>query len=165
MKVNRDKENNLSHDYLTTILRYDPDTGEFTYLKSRGPKAAGSRAGYLHHSGYRIIEINSKTFLEHRLAWFYCFMEWPYNNIDHIDRNTQNNRIDNLRDVNHSKNMCNRNINTNNTSGFPGVSKYNKKWKASFKNTHIGYYNSPEEAYIAYLNYRKEIEHEDTILC
>jgi hypothetical protein len=157
MKINRQKELALSYEKLTETLNYCQETGIFTYKISRGPKAAGQRAGYLHRTGYRYIEINSVAYAEHRLAWFYCFQEWPVDIIDHIDRNTENNSLNNLREADSSINMCNKSIGKNNTSGYLGVSPYNGKWKAAFNSKHLGYFNTPEEANLAYIKHKDSL--------
>lgn len=157
MKINRQKELTLSYETLINTFNYCTETGIFTYKISRGPKTVGQRAGYLHRTGYRYIEINSIAYAEHRLAWFYCFQEWPENFIDHIDRNPENNSLNNLREADSSINMRNRNIGKNNTSGYLGVSPYNDKWKASFNSKHLGYFNTPEEANLAYIIYKNSL--------
>ena len=170
MKINRSKEDALTHDALTKILEYCPDSGIFTYKVARGSKAAGSEAGYTHKSGYRCIEINGKEYLAHRLAWYYCFLEWPTDNIDHINRDKLDNSLDNLREASQEENMWNRSISKNNTSGFLGVSPYKNKWRASFiersgKPKYLGYFNTPEEASIAYIAYKQRYIHENTTNC
>ena len=162
MKINTAKEQALLHDTLVSVLQYDPDTGKFTYNLSRGSRSKGQVAGSLHGSGYRYIELNNYGYAEHRLAWFYSFKEWPEGSIDHIDRVKDNNILDNLRDVSHSDNMRNKSIGVNNTSGFLGVSFYRptSRWKASYvldgKPKHIGYYDTPEEASLAYIEYKNK---------
>ena len=49
----------------------------------------------------------------------------PY--VDHIDRNTQNNKLENLRWVNASQNASNIETKTNNSSGHRGVHKRESK--------------------------------------
>lgn len=102
----------ISHNNLIEILSYDPDTGIFTWNEtgSGTNKIKGNRAGWLHHSGYRYIEIDNIPYAEHRLAWFYCFEEWPSNQIDHIDRNRSNNSLDNLREVSSRENARNTSV-------------------------------------------------------
>lgn len=167
MRINKAKEEALSHGFLLNTFSYDTDTGVFTYKVSRGSKSAGSVAGYLHKSGYRYIEINGKGYAEHRLAWFYCFQEWPHINLDHIDRCKTNNSIDNLREVTQEENMWNRSIGKNNTSGFLGVSPYKNRWRASFLETsgkpkHLGYFDTPEKASVAYITYKQKYIDENT---
>ena len=52
--------------------------------------------------------------------------------VDHINRNPLDNKLCNLRIVNDSQNAVNKRIQSNNTSGYPGITfdKKNKKWKA-----------------------------------
>lgn len=55
--------------------------------------------------------------------------------VDHIDKNTFNNKKNNLRVVTSSKNILNSRVSKNNTSGFTGVYYISKKetWVASIK--------------------------------
>ena len=84
-------------------------------------------------------------------------MDFPSSkDIDHINHDGLDNRRYNLRVCNHSKNMKNRYMQKNNTSGLIGVSwnKRIKKWHAQIgnenKNIHIGYFENKEEANRAY---------------
>lgn len=76
--------------------------------------------------------------------------------IDHIDRNKLNNQQENLRSATHSQNMMNRPKQKNNTSGFKGVSRDNRrqKWRANIqvknKYMHLGYFDDPIDAAYAY---------------
>lgn len=72
--------------------------------------------------------------------------------VDHIDRNTLNNRRDNLRICTRQENSRNKTKQSNNTSGHKGVSwdKAKKKWRAFIsvdrKQIFLGRYNTIEEA-------------------
>lgn len=75
---------------------------------------------------------------------------------DHIDLNSMNNTRANLRVVSNSLNQHNRRRQSNNTSGYKGVSFHKKtqKWTARIgingEIINIGIYETPEEAYLAY---------------
>lgn len=75
---------------------------------------------------------------------------------DHKDRNGLNNHRENLRPANDSQNQGNVGIQTNNTSGFKGVSfrRDRAKWIAYIrvdrKRIHLGYFDDPIEAALAY---------------
>ena len=64
--------------------------------------------------------------------------------VDHIDNNTHNNNLINLRFATPAQNQHNRSINNNNTSGTKGVcwDKTNNRWKAQIcingKTIHLG---------------------------
>ena len=81
---------------------------------------------------------------------------------DHINRNELDNRKENLRSCTRSQNCMNRGIQSNNTSGFTGVSWHNqsKKWCSSItKNKKfciLGYYTSKNDAVRARLKAEAE---------
>lgn len=113
----------------------------------------GSRAGYLNtHNGYRDIKIDGVGFKEHRVVWAIMNGEWPAHEIDHINRIRDDNRIENLRDVEPRINQLNHPIRTDNTSGHPGVCwrPGKNKWQAYFcvmgKFKSLGHFLSLEEA-------------------
>lgn len=98
-----------SQDELKRLLDYDPETGTFTW-KDRPVKTAylvGKRAGSVHHSGYRDIRIFDVPYREHRLAWLYVYGVWPSDQLDHINRDKADNRIENLREVSQTENNHN----------------------------------------------------------
>jgi hypothetical protein len=94
-------------------------------------------------SGYKYTEIPLHRFI--------IFVDSDLE-VDHINRNTLDNRERNLRPVTHPQNMQNRSIYTNNKSGVRGVHwhKRQEKWIASIrvdgKLKHIGSFNTVDEA-------------------
>lgn len=76
--------------------------------------------------------------------------------MDHKDRNGLNNQKDNLRKATASQNMANRVLKPclSNPWGYKGVGKMGKKWRARinhyYKNIHLGVYDCPHTAAIAY---------------
>ncbi len=75
---------------------------------------------------------------------------------DHIDGNVLNNRRDNLRVVSNAQNIRNRKRNSNNTSGYKGVSlnKQTGHWTARIgvegKYINLGVFATPEQAALIY---------------
>jgi len=57
----------------------------------------------------------------YRLAWFLHYGTFPKKCIDHIDGNPENNKIANLRDVDHATNNRNRSLRVDNSLGLTGV--------------------------------------------
>ncbi len=74
--------------------------------------------------------------------------------VDHINRNTLDNRRSNLRIVSRKQNADNRGMFKNNTSGVKGVSIHKGKYQASYRHNgkliYIGRYGTIEEAKQAY---------------
>jgi hypothetical protein len=97
-----------------------------------------------------------KRFQIHRLVAL-AFIENPEGKleIDHIDNNPSNNRVENLRWSTREENSRNTRIRSNNTSGVKGVcwDKSREKWSAEIKidgiKVHIGRFNTIEEATLA----------------
>ena len=76
--------------------------------------------------------------------------------IDHIDGNGLNNCRDNLRFVNNSQQHMNQRKTKNSLSLYKGVDYYKtkKKWRAkimkNYHSNHLGYFDTEEEAALAY---------------
>ena len=103
------------------------------------------------HKGYLNGNVDGKRYLAHRLVYIYHFGHAP-ETIDHIDHNTNNNRIENLRPCNKSKNAMNAKLRMDNKSGVKGVHwrKDTKKWCAQIvsnkKHYSLGCYDDLELA-------------------
>lgn len=120
---------------------------------------------------WRVKPANAKSsFAVHRIVWA---LHHPVNNdklIDHIDGNSWNNRIENLREVTHAINSRNMKKNKTNKSGVTGVCfKKNKDgntyWIATWRDASsksrmkafmIGCYGN-DEAFRLACEYRKKV--------
>ena len=117
----------ITQERLKERLNYDPDTGVFTWaVRGKGIKEIGCRAGTFDASGYIVIMIDAKQYKSHRLAWLYIHGEFPPDQIDHINRIKDDNRIKNLRCVTQKGNSRNSPLRKDNNSGVTGVT-WNKK--------------------------------------
>lgn len=67
--------------------------------------------------------------------------------VDHISGDTLDNRRSNLRICTKMQNQWNQKRNSANTSGFKGVTKVGKKWRARLGNKNLGYFDTAEEAH------------------
>lgn len=146
-------------DYLREVLDYDPSTGIFIWSKSplRGGAITGRVAGKVEAFGYRRIKMKGVLYAAHRLAWMYVYGEWPPLQLDHINRQRDDNRISNLRMATASQNAANRaRPKANATSRFKGVTWHKgcAKWQSLIthngKSIYLGLYESEEEAARAY---------------
>jgi len=121
----------LTQERLKEVLNYDSETGEFHWkISGRGGPKPGSRAGSINGERYRQVRIDGKIYSSHRLAWLYTYGYFPENQIDHINRTRDDNRIENLREVSSSCNMRNRKGNSDSFSGVKGVYKNGSNWRA-----------------------------------
>lgn len=108
--------------------------GVLYWKVSKGKAKVGSKAGYLNQIGYFQTQVSGKLYLSHRLIFLMHHGYLPQY-LDHIDGNTLNNKIENLRTATLTQNQYNRKLNKNNSSGVKGVwwRKDIKKWRVSFK--------------------------------
>ncbi len=113
---------------------------------------------------YKKVCINGKYYREHRLIWEQHYGKIPAGmDIDHINQDKSDNRIENLRLATRSQNKANSKKHSDNKSGYKGVTYYKKynKWMAQishhYKKKTIGYFDTPEEAYEAYKKTAEEI--------
>jgi len=106
--------------------------------------------GYIDKDGYKEVRINGKSHKYHRVIYKLHNPDWDItdyskdNFIDHIDRNTSNNNIENLRVLNNSQNNCNRDC-----KGYYWHKKANK-WcveiTINYKKIYGGLFINEEEA-------------------
>lgn len=144
----------LTQNALKSAIHYDPISGKFTWLKGkRRGKEAGSVLKTKYNS-YRNILIDGYFHPAGQLAWLYMTGTYSKLEIDHRDRNGLNNAWSNLREATRSQNGANCGLQSNNTSGYKGVSKSSGRWAAIIqvngKRKHLGTFETPEEAFEAY---------------
>lgn len=160
--LRRAREAFLSADRARELLSYDPHSGFLTWKLSRGRKAkAGFRAGYDHHTGYRMVIVTGVQFMEHRLAWLVHHGEWPIDDIDHVNMRRNDNRIENLRPATRSQNCSNKNARRDNSTGIKGVWLSRGRWQAAItkdgKRRYLGSFTSIEDAQAAYSRVATEL--------
>jgi hypothetical protein len=154
----------LTHERLTQLFKYDPESGDFTRIwRDKGSCAKLGKAGTVAPSGYVYIRIDNILHCAHRLAWLYMTKTLPECNIDHINRIPRDNSFANLRQATQGQNMQNITKPSHNTSGYLGVTwhKAAQKWHAQIclnnKHINVGLFSDPKEAHEAYLKTKREI--------
>lgn len=156
-----DKYSLISQDYLSHLFDYKDGALYWKNPIKRSKMKIGDRAGTTTTANRRVITIHSKPFSEHRLIFMF-HKGWLPKEIDHIDCNQLNNKIENLRAATRSENSSNRGLMKNNTSGVKGVSwhKLHGKWEATCqinkKRHKIGYYDDLAEAEKAVKSFRNQ---------
>lgn len=136
--------NDMKHttqERVKEVLHYDPDTGIFTWIKTRGRILKGSIAGTICPAGYLNIKLDRNLYRAHRLAFIYMTGSMP-KLVDHINRIKDDNRWCNLRPATWSQNNINKPLYSTNTSGCKGVSwcKRNRRWVATCVSNGVVHY-------------------------
>jgi len=122
-------------ELLNKLFEYKPFTGELLWKVNRSNIKKGSIAGSKHKSGkltYLQVGVNGKQYAIHRIIWKLYFKEDPkHYDIDHKNRKTLDNRINNLRKVSTAENNTNKNKYKNNTTGYAGIYEENGRFAAT----------------------------------
>jgi HNH endonuclease/AP2 domain len=153
--------NALTQQRLKELLNYDPTTGIWTWIKGRPGTSVGKVAGKIDDEGYRRINVDRNGYRSARLAFLYMTGAWPIHEADHKNRNRLDDRWENLRDATRSQQEFNKP--STGKIPFKGVVLYKgKKYRARIgkKNKSLGFFDTPEEAYAAYLKAAQELHGE-----
>lgn len=140
----------LTAEIAREVFTYDAKTGSL-FWKERGlhwfkdqkhsavsvrdrwnARYAGELVGHVSADGYLKFSLQKTLYLVHRVVWLYHFGVWPVF-IDHINGTRDDNRIENLRNVeNASENQRNLSGRYDSKTGHSGVSwcKRSNKWRA-----------------------------------
>ncbi len=157
------KRDSLTASQLREALHYEPTTGVFTWREGRkGVAHAGSVAGGKNKRGYWRVCVNGTRQNGNVLAWLYMTGRWPSLDVDHENGQRWDNRWDNLREVTRGVNNQNqRKPHKRNKSGFLGVSPNRNRWAASIAvdlvKTHLGTFDTPEQAHAVYIAAKREM--------
>lgn len=155
----------LNYSDVSKLIKCDFATGELTWLErpldmfpskrmgnTWNSRYAGKPAMTAISNGYRSGSICGTLLKAHRVIWLLHTKNWPLGDIDHINGDPLDNRLENLRDVPHAINLRNQKLRSTNTSGINGVyfDKGNAKWAAASKKDgkfkFLGYFHSIDEA-------------------
>lgn len=149
----------ITPEKLRDLLRYDPETGMFTYREMRGHMMPGDVAGSVNKDGYVTVKVCRRVYLAHRLAWLYVTGAWPVKLIDHRNGIKTENRFDNLREADEFINQQNiRRAPRNKTSSPLLGARWRKDclmWRSSIRingrNKSLGMFETDADAHEFYL--------------
>ena len=114
----------LTQTKVRELFDYNHQTGELTWkVRLATHINIGDVAGSPDRQGYLHVGIKGKRYKNHRLIFLYHNGYLPENEVDHIDRDIANNRIENLRELSKSCNLRNSKLYASNKSGIKGVLK------------------------------------------
>ena len=142
--------NHITKEYLNEIFEYKDG---ILYWKKKMARNVhiGRLVGSINQKGYFTVRVFGKKRLNHRLIYLMHHGNLP-KEVDHIDGNTLNNDINNLRESTHSENICNSKLRVDSKTGVKNVSwnkrsqKYSVKLNVSGKRYEFGFYEDLELA-------------------
>jgi hypothetical protein len=136
--------------YILRELFYYKD-GNLYWKYTQNPKTLANQiAGHITKKGYRLIRIGRYTYMSGRVV--YAYFNWKISRdlqIDHINRDKLDNRIENLRLVTPSDNLRNKDSSDRENLGVywePSRNKYRAVYHDNGKKKHIGRFSTEEEA-------------------
>ena len=121
-------------DKMLEIWEYNPKLGKIVNKRTKRPlNGCLNSCNYL---GFT-VRVNGRVHkvLYSRAVWALCHEQWPQGEIDHLNADVQDNRIENLRECSHSENVLNmyHDWEPNEITHIPGVYLEHKNRRASFK--------------------------------
>ena len=106
---------------------YDLINGGLRWKVNRRRDLIGTVAGTPGPYGHMSIKYKQVSYRAHRLVWMYVYGEDPGEyELDHINHDPTDNRIENLRMVTHKENHQNRKVKHDKR-------KYHREWKARWR--------------------------------
>lgn len=120
--------NDLTQQQVKSLFDYRDGKLFWKENRAKGKVKAGDEAGGVCRRGYKRVMIGYKEYPVHKIIYLLHHGKIPVV-VDHINNNSLDNRIENLREADHQKNMYNRRVGINNKSGCKNVS-WNKKSKS-----------------------------------
>jgi hypothetical protein len=128
------------------------DGGVLVWRKSPHPRiAVGERAGRSPKGRHLQVMLKGRSYGYHRIVYYLAYgvdsLGWE---IDHINRNPEDNRPENLRLAQEWQNKWNTTSRDNTNVGHRGIRKrfwgLNYKFEVSFRGRYVGSYSSLQEA-------------------
>jgi HNH endonuclease len=152
-----------SVEYLWECFTYDRESGELRWkVRPRehfatkkawatwNGKHAGKIAGNLHPNGYYYVSVDYGLYKAHRIIWKLVTTDEPPVTVDHINGRKADNRWCNLREATQIQQRWNSGPRKDNTSGYRGVRLQLGVWRAYIGRHHLGRFDTPKEASVAY---------------
>lgn len=148
----------LSAEELNDVFLYR-DGRLFWKIKPCPRVKLGAEVGSPSQNGYWKVGYKGKILLRHRIIYAMHTNTWPAI-VDHVDQNKSNDQFENLRAASNSLNVHNSGASWG-SDPYRGVcyhkqeQKYRARIQIAGERKTVGYFNSPEEAFKAYAEYKQ----------
>ena len=129
-----------------------------TWYELKGSIIIKTNNYQIHHTS-----VNKKYYITSRIIYFAFHQNWEIHNsnqdnsIDHIDRNSLNNNLNNLKLATAREQSQNRNFLINANGYYFRNNKYESSIRINGKKKYLGCFDTEEEAHQAYLNAKNEL--------
>lgn len=150
------KHARLTFHAVRLLLRYDPQTGVFTWRESRGRVREGQRAGtisrFAHGGKCRMLMIARHHVPAQRVAWLLMTGKWPRHMVGFKNGDALDCRWSNLINLTQRIKTLRAKAKPSSESGIRGVGflKREKRWRARIlrgsKAKPLGYHTSKDDA-------------------
>lgn len=154
-------------DWMSNHFAVHPERGQLVWVvpPKNHPRLLGADAGGLRrdHRGkrYCYIKKDGRSLKRGWLIFLWVYGRWPNECIDHVDGDSANDCITNIREATVTQNSWNHKSRRK-ASPLPiGVRRMRDKFQAriAYNKTmlHLGVFNTPDEAHSVYLTKRMEL--------
>lgn len=157
----------LTFERANELFRYEPGSGKlFWKAITTNRVRVGDEAGSpCKSTGYINVVVDGKGYTLHRIAILLSTGKYEKGTqVDHINHDRSDNRLENLRVVSHAVNMRNQSKRNTNKTGITGViirytqrgtKRYAANITVNYKSIFLGNYDTLEEAAAARLEAEK----------
>lgn len=158
-----------SFEYVFSRLRVDVEAGIATWIdatkhhRNLNGRNAGSARNGGRNKKYWHIKIDGVAYKRSHLVFLAAYGRWPELHIDHIDGDSLNDKLSNLREATQTQNAWNHKTRSKKSSLPMGVrtvassGRYQARIACNKKMIHLGAFDTPEQASAVYQQKRKEL--------
>lgn len=160
------KQSLTTAERVRELFEYDAELGVLRWRIRQGNRAkVGGIAGTRNKiSGRMIVCVDGVQFLSYRVIWLHVYGAWPTGEIDHIDGDPSNDRLENLRDVSARVNCENKRSARSDKRFGSSLGAYPSdggRWRAQIvvrgKAIHLGCFGTESEAHHAYIEAKRKL--------